>query len=148
MNFKTRLAETKDKKRVLEIFNNQYADNPFISYINKFFNLDPSVFIEVVEVNKFVVAVGILEFFETENGLEMYGMIGVVDPAYRLMGALKAMRKFYMEFARKKRAVRVYRKHQKNAIHVNTEREIKNGWKVSDAGNNENLIEKFLVYEN
>ena len=144
MDFKARLANNEDKQRVIELFDRQYVEHPFRNYIDRYFDNDPAISIHVAEINGLVISAGVCEFINSNIGLEIHGVIGVVDRAYRLKGALKTMRKFYMSQAEEMKAVRIYRKHQKNAPHINVEREIANGWTITDAGNNENLIEKFF----
>ena len=148
MNIKVRLGKPSDREEVMRIFKCQYVECPYFDVINRHFDGDKNIEILIAydEETGNVLGVGINEYskYKDTDKIKCHGMIGVVKTDFRRMGVLKEIRKMYMKQIKKKNVYYFYRKHQKDAPHINLDKERAAGFTVKDCGNNENILEMFL----
>jgi len=147
MKFKIRIAKTKDKGRIIDIFNSQYVEHPFLPFIDRYFEGDPKMELLVAETTGHVVGACVNEYTTNNGKLQMDITIVVVMREYRMRGIFNLFMAKSIEQAISKKVWRVFRKHEKKALHINEDRETAAGWIITDAGENERMAERFLTYE-
>ena len=150
MNIKVRLANNNDREEVLALFKYQYCgDDLYYDVAVRFFKGDKNleVFYAYNEDDGEFMGTAIYEYsqYKGTNKIECHGMIHVTKQKYRRLGVFNSIRNYFYSYIREKRNVYYYYiKYMKDAPHINLDREIAAGFIVSDAGNNENLLELFF----